>query len=262
VELLAEGRMAQVFALDDDRVLKLDRAEWSGVCEFEFDVINRVAAAGLPVARAHEILAVDGRKGVVLDRVYGTSLQADLSKASEEQIDELALVFARLQATINSTTVSGLPDLVTRLGAEIERSGLATERVVELTELLGSLDDGHRGICHFDLHPNNVIVSPQGWVVIDWLTVGRGPALADVARTLVLRGQEVDAPLTGFMRRVRHHSLRLHEAAARVGIGARAAAGDLDAWVRIVAGARLAEGFDGAYAEWLKEVADGAIRLT
>jgi hypothetical protein len=34
-----------------------------------------------------------------------------------------------------------------------------------------------------------------------------------------------------------------------------------DAWVRVVAGARLAEGFGGAYADWLRAVAAGAIRL-
>jgi hypothetical protein len=31
--------------------------------------------------------------------------------------------------------------------------------------------------------------------------------------------------------------------------------------VRVIAGARLAEGFGGVYAEWLRAVADGAIRL-
>ena len=32
-------------------------------------------------------------------------------------------------------------------------------------------------------------------------------------------------------------------------------------WVRVVAGARLAEGFAGAPARWLREVAEGAVRL-
>ena len=71
--------MAEVFALDEDRVLKLDRPEWSGVSEFERDVITRVAASGLPVARAHGMMTVDGRRGVVLDHIHGRSLQDELA---------------------------------------------------------------------------------------------------------------------------------------------------------------------------------------
>jgi Ser/Thr protein kinase RdoA (MazF antagonist) len=249
--------MAEVFGLDDDRVLKLDRAEWSGVSEFERDVISRVAAAGLPVARAHGMMTVDGRRGVVLDRVVGRSLQEELGllRATEGRVEELARRFARLQATINATTIDGLPDLMTRMQAEIARSGLGPARVAELDALLRALDDGHRGICHFDFHPDNVMVGPKDWVVIDWLTAGAGPALADLARSLVLRGHEVEAPLPQFMREVRRSGLE--ERAA----GGRADDGMCDAWVRVVAGARLAEGFAGAYAEWLRAVADGEVRL-
>jgi aminoglycoside phosphotransferase (APT) family kinase protein len=243
--------MAQVFALDDDRVLKLDRPEWSGVSEFEFDVINKVAAAGLPVARAHGMMTVDGRKGVVLDRIHGDSVQAGLENVTEGRADQWAAKFARLQLDMNGTAVEGLPDLVTRLRGEIARSGLAPERIVELTDLLGSLDDGQRGVCHFDLHPNNVMVAARRWVVIDWLTVGSGPGLADLARTLVLRGQVGPSGLSIFMLRLMAHGLQLRGTDIDV----------LDGWIRIVAGARLAEGFDGTYAEWLRRVAEGAIRL-
>jgi Ser/Thr protein kinase RdoA (MazF antagonist) len=245
VELLAEGRMAEVYALDEDTVLKLDRPEWSGVSEFELEVINRVVAAGLPAARAHGMMTVDGRRGVVLDRVHGRSLQAELTDASNERIDHWAAQFAHLQRRINHTTVEGLPDLVTRLGAEIAQSGLAPD----LTARLGALDNGHRGICHFDFHPNNVMVDADGhWVVIDWLTAASGPGLADRARTLVLRGQVEDGPLAAFMRRVLAES--------------GAATDALDGWVRIVAAARLAEGFEGDYAVWLQTVtADGVTAL-
>lgn len=249
--------MAEVFVLDDDRVLKLDRAEWSGVSEFEHDVITRVAAAGLPVARAHGMMTVDGRRGVVLDRVVGRSLQDELEllPATEGRVEELARHFAHLQGTINATTIDGLPDLMSRMQAEIARSGVEPALMAELGALLRALDDGHRGICHFDFHPANVMVGPKGWVVIDWLTLGAGPSLADLARSLVLRGQEVDAPLGPFMREVRRSGLE-----ERAGDG-RADDGMCDAWVRVVAGARLAEGFGGAYADWLRAVAAGAIRL-
>ena len=39
---------------------------------------------------------------------------------------------------------------------------------------------------HFDLHPLNVILSPDGPVVIDWTNACRGPAGTDIGRAWAL----------------------------------------------------------------------------
>ena len=121
----------------------------------------------------------------------------------------------------------------------------------ELVGLLGSLDDGGRGVVHFDFHPNNVLVGPSGWVIIDWITVAAGPSAADLARTLVLWGRRSSGPVGQFLRGVRR------EGQARRGLAGE----DLDAWIRVVAAARVAEGFEGEERAWLLRVASGAVRL-
>jgi aminoglycoside phosphotransferase (APT) family kinase protein len=251
VELLAEGRMAEVFAYGEGRVVKLDRPEWSGVSAFESDVITRLAAAGLPVARSHGVVTIDGRCGVVLDRVGGRELSGELMEAAGEAVTELARRFVELQCSINRTAIDGLPDLVGRLGGELAQSGLPEPLVAELTDLLAGLDDGRRDVCHFDFHPLNVMADGPDWVVIDWLTVASGPPLADLARTLVLWGQQSATPVPAFMRAVRRLGLARREADDAT----------CDRWVRVVAGARRAEGFEGAPAAWLGLVAAGEIRL-
>jgi hypothetical protein len=243
--------MAEVFAFEDGRVVKLDRPEWSGVSAFESDVITRADRAGLPVARSHGVVTIDGRCGVVLDRVEGESLLGVLRGATDAVVDDLARQFAILQARINSTTIGGLPDLVSRLHGEIGQSGLPGTCRSELDELLSKLDDGQRGVCHFDFHPANVLISQNGWIVIDWLTAASGPPVADLARTLLLWGDVADSPIVDFMRGVRRHSQEQ-----------RSLNDDTcDAWIRVAAAARLAEGFDGDYAAWLGGVADGSVRL-
>jgi hypothetical protein len=252
VQLLAEGRTAEVFAYGADRVLKLDRPEWNGLATYEATLLTALVEAGLPVGRQRGTVTVDGRSGVVLDRIVGPALFEVLAEAGPEELDALAGQFVDLQLLCNETTVGGLPELVPRLEREVEASIPEGRLRRELLSLLGMLDDGGRGVCHFDFHPLNVLVGPHGWVVIDWVTVAAGPSAADLARTLVLWAQRAGTgPIARFLRVVR-----------RQGQARRGLAGEhLDAWVRVIAAARIAEGFEGEERAWLLRAASGAERL-
>ncbi len=94
MELVAVGRTAEVFGLDSDRVLKLDRVEWNGVSHFEAGVLRAAHAAGLPVPEVFEAVTVAGRHGIVLERIRGTSLTEFL--ASDAEIDKCAEQFIDL----------------------------------------------------------------------------------------------------------------------------------------------------------------------
>jgi hypothetical protein len=139
VELIASGRTAEVFAWGEGRVLKLDRPEWNGLAAMEASALAIVTAAGGPASRPYEMVMVDDRHGLVLERIGGPMLREVIASASD--LDALASTWAGMHASLNSRVVPGLPDLVSSIGDGIRSSGLVPGVVDELVALLSELDD-------------------------------------------------------------------------------------------------------------------------
>jgi aminoglycoside phosphotransferase (APT) family kinase protein len=76
-----------------------------------------------------------------------------------------------------------LPSYKDRLRYDIdETSHLTDDLRRKARDLLDRLPDG-QNICHGDFHPENVLITKKGPVVIDWMTACSGSSWADVART-------------------------------------------------------------------------------
>ena len=153
MELLAQGRDCDVYDLGDGTVLRRSRSKHDQA--FEARVLAHVAAAGFPVPAVHELRA--GGRDLVMEKVQGPTML----EAIERRPWKVA-AHGRL-----------LGDLHRRLH---ELPG---------PDWLPAVPGGDR-LCHFDLHPLNVILAPDGPVVIDWTNACRGPAGADVGRAWAL----------------------------------------------------------------------------
>ncbi len=170
---------------------------------------------------------------------------------------------ARLHLRMHRSPVpEGLPSLVERLAESIRhpRSALA-----ELSEpavaALQALPAG-AALCHWDFHPGNVLGAGDGVRVIDWLTAARGPAAADVARTLLL----LECPFLpeGFPALLRPLALRMKSWLARAYLAeyqrrSSLALADVLAWRAPIAAARLWEQVPGER-EWLLGIVRSGVR--
>jgi aminoglycoside phosphotransferase (APT) family kinase protein len=146
-QLLASGLTADVFAIDETRVLRRYRQPWVDVA-IEVATMAYVAGYGFPVPRVYEATGAD----MVLERLDGpTMLEALLARAIA--IPEAARILADLH-----TQLHALPARVP--------GGDPTATVL-----------------HLDLHPANVILTGRGPVVIDWTNAIDGPADFDLALT-------------------------------------------------------------------------------
>jgi aminoglycoside phosphotransferase (APT) family kinase protein len=149
--LLASGRDADVFAIDAQRVLR--RYRNGGDVGAEAMIMTYLAGFGFPVPTVYEAHGAD----LVMERLDGPTMLSALTDGD-----------------------LGLTEAATLL-AELHRS------LHELPPRLGT--DPAARVLHLDLHPDNVMLTPRGPVVIDWRNATEGPADLDVALSAVILAQ-------------------------------------------------------------------------
>jgi uncharacterized protein (TIGR02172 family) len=184
--LIGQGRTAQIYAWEDSQALKLYFAGWSASSvEQEAQVSRAVATTGLPVPATGNVVAVDGRFGILFERIAGPSMLQQFSARPWTVVHSLR-VFTDLHLAMHTRTVPGLPsqrEQVTRLIGEASAASAAMR--AQAQERLERLPDDHV-LCHGDYHPDNVLMTRTGPVIIDWGSASAGHPLADVARTELL----------------------------------------------------------------------------
>jgi aminoglycoside phosphotransferase (APT) family kinase protein len=148
---IAAGRASEILDLGDGRLLRRFKA--GGNPEREALVMRHARERGYPVPEVFDVAA----DSLVLERVEGPTM-FEVALQLPATIDEQAELLARLHGELHALEApAGLP----------------------------SVWDGDR-VLHLDLHPANVILSPDGPVVIDWANARRGEPLLDVAFTWVI----------------------------------------------------------------------------
>ena len=117
---------------------------------------------------------------------------------------------------------------------------------------LQKLPDGDR-LCHGDFHPDNVMMSPAGAVIIDWIDATSGNPLADLARSQLLLGKGALPPgvmLGWLIQLIRGRYLRLYlERYSQLNPIDQA---QLEAWFPVIAAARLSEDIPGEEARLIR----------
>jgi uncharacterized protein (TIGR02172 family) len=241
---IAQGRTAEVYAWAPDAVLKLYRSwcppDWA---EYEARVARAVHEAGIPSPAVNELIEVNGRRGLVYERIEGISMLQDMN-ARPWMLVRHARSLAELHLQIHSQVIQELPShsYKDRLRNDIERVEILDGRLKEnVLSLLSSLPDG-QSVCHGDFHPGNVLLTGQGPVVIDWMTACSGSPWADVARSsLILQvgakaaGRQVHPILRLFIKLFHRLYLQRYLAlASSPGV-------DGERWMPVIAAARLNE---------------------
>ena len=121
---------------------------------------------------------------------------------------------------------------------------------------LERLPDG-QAICHGDYHPGNLVITRRGPVVIDWMSASHGNPVADVARTTLMFRMagvpEYYSPET--QQAVDQARRSFYEAYLSAYLSRRPfPVEEIEAWIPVLAAARLCEGIVEEEAELVKLV--------
>jgi aminoglycoside phosphotransferase (APT) family kinase protein len=175
--LIGSGRNADVYDIGGGRVLRRYRdGRESRWVEAEAAVMARARALGVPVPALFDVAGPD----LVMERADGPSMLEALGRRPWT-VAAQARLLARLHALVHQVPAAGLPELPAS-----RRAGVG----------VGAGHGDGDVLLHRDLHPQNVILTGGGPVIIDWEGAARGPAIADIAMTWVIIGFS-DVPGSG-----------------------------------------------------------------
>lgn len=184
---VARGGTADIYDWEPGSILKLFHDGFGrGAVEYEARIARAVQASGLPVPAVGEIVQVGEYYGLVYQRVEGVSMTRMILRRPW-RLDRYARRMAELHVDMHAAPFqSDLPTQRERLVYKITHAEALPERLrARALAALGMLPDGDR-LCHGDFHPENILINPQGEIIIDWVDATLGSPLADVARTTVL----------------------------------------------------------------------------
>jgi aminoglycoside phosphotransferase (APT) family kinase protein len=187
LQKIAEGSEAEIFAWEDGTVLRLMRDPEAGeAVEWQAQAMEAARASGVRVPAVHGTTTVQGRPGLIMERVDGPDMLT-LVGARPWTIFSVGAVSGKVHAQMHSVQApTHLRDLRAALREAIDSSELVPRHLAEFAlSVLKDLPDRDI-LCHGDFHPGNIIDAGGEPVVIDWTNVTRGDPAADFARTNLL----------------------------------------------------------------------------
>ncbi|MEU4163872.1 aminoglycoside phosphotransferase family protein [Actinoplanes sp. NPDC026670] len=221
MDLLGSGREADVYAIDEQRVLRRYRRGDDATAEAQ--LMSYLAGLGYPVPHVHSASGAD----LILERLDGPTMTQAFA-AGQLGVDEGAAILADLHDRLHRLPprpgpASGLHQLPPRPG-----SARGLHQLPSRTGSAGTLParpgpagilnrlssrPGPPSILHRDLHPENVMLTSRGPVVIDWHNAAEGRPAVDVCLTAIIMAQVAVDPahphaaaaagfLTAFLTRV------------------------------------------------------------
>ena len=185
-------RKTKTIYRDGDTCIKLFNSNYS-----KADILNealnqaRVEEVGLNIPKILEVSNHEGKWAIISEFIEGETL-SHLMRDDPENRDRYLEMLVDTQMLIHSRRCPLLSRLKDKMNRKILSADLEPVTRYELLIRLEGLPT-HDKLCHGDLCPSNIILTPAGELyILDWAHATQGNASADAARSFLtfhLRGE-------------------------------------------------------------------------
>ncbi|MCR8657373.1 phosphotransferase family protein [Paenibacillus endoradicis] len=198
-EKIGEGGCSEVFEWENSsKIIKLARAN-TDINAMKREYHHNLIAwdNGLSVPQPFEILEIDGRPGIVFERIYGDTLmkrfvQNALKRASTEaevteddNYDDVRIT-AQILSEIHSKSNLSVPSQKETIKKSISWvDHLTSVEKAEIFALLDSLPSKQQ-LCHGDPNLGNIMIRDGKAIMIDWMNATIGNPEADLAEYIIM----------------------------------------------------------------------------
>ncbi|MCP4754956.1 MAG: phosphotransferase, partial [Proteobacteria bacterium] len=176
------GFTAEVYEWENNQVLKLFNHRVPTVhIEREANKTRLLHAAGINVPAAGNLVEINGRLGLPLEKIEGKVMQELIIQKPWRTLHYWRML-VELQIKLSETkSIQELPPQRKYIKDSIQNAAkLEPAMKAALLDSLDKLPDGN-SIIHYDFYPANILITADGPVVIDWMGAFKGNPLADIA---------------------------------------------------------------------------------
>jgi thiamine kinase-like enzyme len=239
MEFIANGAQADLYK-DNDIAIKLFKKNVSkGEVEYEMNLQKMAFDLSLPVPEIYDMVEIDGKFGISMEYIVGVPIGEVIFK-DQNKFQEYLIKSIDIQVNLNKIIVHKFPFMKEILIRNINNaSELEIDYKQKIMEKLRGIHFNNF-LCHGDFHFYNLLETPNGIKIIDWINSSAGNFEADICRTYLLYKINNEMLAELFVENYCKIT-KVHKE-------------DIMNWLPFIAAARLTEGRDKKEKEILKKI--------
>jgi thiamine kinase-like enzyme len=194
-ELLGIGNTASVYSWGETEVIKIFHDQRSSIHEAKKEARNAeiINTLNLRTPKFSGCIEYEGMWCLIYERIDGPTMLGQI-EPTKSSATHFARLLAQLHFELHNVGVKFIPNLKSEITKSLNNTLAIKEFEKQLVlEILRTLPEGNV-ICHYDFHPGNIILSPNGPIIIDWMNALIGHQAADVARSSMMLVSHVLPP--------------------------------------------------------------------
>ena len=185
LQRLGGGAEGIVYALDDDKILKVYKNTDEAQIQKWYQNIVTVSKCGVRCAKAYEMVKVDEGYGIIFERLDGKNLGWTIN-GNPERLEDYSVKMGQFLKKINSSkgeidTFEKITDrMLDNLKVISERHLASESDLDDIKQFFLAIEDRHT-LVHSDYHEGNIIVNENDeLVLVDLDRMGIGHPIYDL----------------------------------------------------------------------------------